>query len=88
MVIKLCRENGSVQFSPEPQLSSSSTRRQRLVWTPVESVAKISVVPRKGRIFQVVRLTEANSDGITFQKKRGGGVLLPSLCNKFPTFSK
>lgn len=49
MVIRPSHENGSVLFSPEPQLPSSSSW-QRLVWTPVESTAKISVALRKGRV--------------------------------------
>lgn len=49
MVIRPSHENGSVLFLPEPQLPSSFSR-QRLVWTPVGSTAKISVVPRKGSV--------------------------------------
>lgn len=49
MVIRPSHENGSVLPSPEPQLPSSSSR-QRVVWTPVESTAKISVALRKGRV--------------------------------------
>lgn len=50
MVIRPRHENGSVLFLPEPRLPSSSSSRQRVVWTPVESTAKISVAPRKGRV--------------------------------------
>lgn len=49
MVIRPSHENGSVLFLPGPRLPSFSSR-QRVVWTPVESTAKISVVLRKGRV--------------------------------------
>lgn len=49
MVIRPSHENGSVLFLPEPWPPSSSSR-QRVVWTPVESTAKISVAPRKGSV--------------------------------------
>lgn len=48
MVIRPSNENGSVLFLTEPWLPSSS--RQRVVWTPVESTAKISVALRKGSV--------------------------------------
>lgn len=49
MVIRPSQENGSVLPSPAPPRPSSSSR-QRLVWTPVESDAEISVVGRRGRV--------------------------------------
>lgn len=48
MVIRPSNENGSVLFLTELWLPSSP--RQRVVWTPVESAAKISVALRKGSV--------------------------------------
>lgn len=84
MVIRPSHENGSVLFLPEPRLPSSSSR-QRVVWTPVESTAKISVVPRKGEGLGVAGLTEANSNRGSHSTGKKGEI--PStLSDYFPAF--
>lgn len=81
MVIRPGHENGSVLFLPEPQPPSSSSR-QRLVWTPVESTAKISA--EEGEGLRVAGLTEANSDWGSHSIRKGE---IPStLSDDFPAF--
>lgn len=70
MVIRPSQENGSVLPSPAPPRPSSSSR-QRLVWTPVESDAEISVVRRRGRVWGQWVNRGQQWLGITFHKKNG-----------------